>query len=240
MKLIRVLILTIFFSSKLFGQNIDSIQIKFANKVCNCIGEVKEYNELKTKIDKCYIDTFNFIFNGATQEEIKFYTVAGNLQKVGEKLEFYLKSICPNVTKIIEEYVKPKKIEGSYPSNLNEAKLENKISSLNGKTIAFDGEIIKINNTNPEKTFLKIKLKNGILIWVGDMTNSELNIIGNSRRFLGYFIIIEKDDKEQTELGYYVLSFASYDKLNDKLTMYPGSERQIYEWANGNVPKSQK
>jgi hypothetical protein len=144
---------------------------------------------------------------------------------------------------VIKEYIKPKKNEGSYPTNLDETKLEVKskdIAYLDGKTIAFDAEIIKVNRTNPERVFLEIKLKNGEKLWVGDMTNSELNVEGNERRFLGYFVTIEKDNQEQTEMGYYVISFASYEKITDKLIMYPGTEKQIYEWANGNVPKSKK
>ena len=243
MKRILILVIITFLTNNIFGQNLDTIQAKFAKKVCNCIGETKDYAELKPKIDKCYDDTFNFIFNDATPEEIKFYTGEGNLQKVGKKLEFYLKSDCQNVKKVIEAYIKPKNIKGSYPTNLDENKLKNKgkeIESLNGKTVAFDAEIIKINNTRKDKVFLKVKLSNGEILWVGDMTNSDLNLVGNKRRFLGYFTMTKNKTEEQTELGYYILSFASYDKQTNKLNMFPGSERQIYEWANGKVPQSKE
>ncbi|MFM2387565.1 MAG: hypothetical protein RL660_2322 [Bacteroidota bacterium] len=240
---LKILLVLTFISAQACAQQLDSIQARFAERVCNCIGEIAEYEDLKPKIDRCYKDTFNFIFNNSTPEEVKFYLGEGNLQKIGMKLEYYLKSQCPSVRKVIQEYIKPKKSEGSYPTNLDEKKLEAKrkdIDDLEGKIVAFDAEIVKVNRSNPERIFLEVKLQNGEKLWVGDMTNSELNIEGNKRRFLGYFVTTEKDDQEQTEMGYYIISFASYEKITDNLVMYPGTEKQIYEWANGKVPKSKK
>lgn len=243
MKLIRLTAIAFIITTNCFGQNIDSIQKKFATKVCNCIGEVKKYEDLKPKIDMCYDTTMNFIFNDATPEEIKFYTGTGNLKVVAQKLEYYLKSSCPSVINVIQEYIKPKDKGSSYPTNFDNTKLEDAkkdLHSWNGKTIAFNAEIIKVNKSNPEKTFLKVKLDNGGVLWVGDMANSKFDNIGNKTRFVGYFILAEKDNDEQTELGYLVISFASLDLETYNLTMYPGSEKQIYEWANGEVPKSKK
>lgn len=240
MKLFLLTAFTIFITPICLGQNIDSIQKKFATKVCNCIGEVKKYEDLRPKIDKCYDTTMNYIFNDATPDEIKFYTGKGNLKVVAQKLEFYLKSSCPSVVNVIREYVKPKNKESSYPTNFDNTKLEEAKKDLNpwnGKTIAFNAEIIKVNKSNPDQTFLKVKLDNGDILWVGDMANSKFDNIGNKRRFIGYFIVTAKDNEEQTELGYLVISFASLDLGTYNLTMYPGSEKQIYEWANGKVPK---
>lgn len=243
MKKIKLIAITFFITAACLAQNIDSIQNKFATKVCNCIGEVKKYEELKTKIDMCYDTTMNFIFNDATPEEIKFYTGSGNLKVVAQKLEYHLKSNCPSVVAVIKEYVKPKDTARSYPTNFDHTKLEEAkkdLNSWNGKTIAFNCEIIKVNKSKPDKTFLKVKLYNGDTLWVGDMSNSEFNIIGNKTRFIGYFILTEKNNEEQTERGYFVISFASLNLGTNNLTMHPGSEKQIYEWANGNVPKSKK
>jgi len=185
----------------------------------------------------------NFIFNDATPEDVKFYAGAGNLKVVAQKLEYHLKSSCPSVVKVIEEYIKPKDKVNSYPTNFDNTKLDaakNNLNSWNGKIIAFNAEIIKVNKSNPDKTFLKVKLDNGAILWVGDMGNSTFNIIGNKTRFLGYFTLTEKDNDDQTELGYLVISFASLDLGTNNLTMYPGTEIQIYKWANGNVPKSKK
>jgi hypothetical protein len=59
MKKIKILLLLTFISTQIFGQQLDSIQARFANRVCNCIGEITEYKDLKPKIDRCYKDTFN-------------------------------------------------------------------------------------------------------------------------------------------------------------------------------------
>lgn len=237
------MVVAFFITTNCFGQNIDSIQKKFATKVCNCMGEIKKYEDLKPKIDRCYDTTMNYIFNDATPEEIKFYTGKGNLKVVAQKLEYYLKSSCPGVVNVIQEYVKPKDKESSYPINFDNTKLEDakkNFNSWNGKTIAFNAEIIKVNKSNPAKTYLKVKLNNDEFLWVGDMANSKFDNVGNKTRFIGYFILTEKDSDEQTEFGYLVISFASLDVGTNNLTMYPGSEKQIYEWANGTVPKSTK
>jgi hypothetical protein len=241
MRLLKLTVFTSLIATKCVGQNIDSIQKKFATKVCNCIGEVKTYEDLKPKIDKCYDATMNFIFNDATPDEIKFYTGPGNLKVVAKKLEYYLKSSCPTVVNVIQSYIKPKDSERSYPTNFDNIQLMNAkkdLNSWNGKTIAFDAEVIKVNKLSPAKTFLKVKLDNGDLLWIGDMTISKFNNIGNKIRFVGYFIVTEKDNEEQNELGYMILSFASLDMSSNQLTMYPGSEKQIHEWANGTIPKS--
>ena len=243
MNLLKLTAVAFLVTTNCFGQNIDSIQKKFATKVCDCIGEVNKYEDLKPEIDKCYDTTMNYIFNDATPDEIKFYTGTGNLKVVEQKLEYYLKSSCPSVVNVIQEYIKPKDKESSYPTNFDNEKLEDAkkhLNSWNGKTIAFNAEIIKVNISNPAKTFLKVKLDNGDILWVGDMTDSKFNNVGNKTRFLGYFILTEKDNDEQTELGYLVISFASLDLRTHNLTMFPGSEKQIYEWANGKVPKSKK
>ena len=241
MKLIKFVILFLFISARTYSQNLDSLQKKFANNVCGCIGHVDKYSELKPLIDKCYENTMNFIFNGATPQEIKFYSGAGNLKLVSQKLEYYLKSTCPDVVRVIKEYVTPYTNENNYPTNFNQEtlkKAKEDLISYYGKTIAFDAEIVKINKSDPNKIFLKVRFQDGQTIWVGDMANSDFEIVGNKVRFLGYFIMADKNsDEEYNQSGYLVVSFSSVELTSNKLAMYPGSEKQIHAWVNGKVPE---
>ena len=242
MKLLKSLLLFLPITGHCYSQNLDSLQKKFANKICNCIGNIDKYEELKSSIDKCYGSTMNFIFNDATADEKKFYIGAGNLKLVAQRLEYNLKSTCPNVVTVINEYVKPKSKENNYPTNFNQktfVEASKDLSSWNGKTISFDAEIIKINKSNPSKPFLKVKLANDQIIWVGDMTNSNFEIVGNRVRFLGYLNLSDKSNNEEfNELDFVVISFASLELNSNKVAFYPGSEKQVYVWANGEIPKS--
>lgn len=226
-----------------FGQSVDSLQKKFSNKVCNCLGTIESYDKLKPKIDECYEKVYNFIFNDASPEEIKFYSNTGNLKVVTQKLEYYLKSTCPEVVRVINEYIRPKNVTNSYPVNFESHNLEDALSNpkiWGNRTIAFEGEIIKTVTTTPAKLFLKVKLNNGNHIWVGDMTNSKFSTVGNKLRFLGYLIQANIDNTEQSEQGFAVISFGSLDLSSKQISMYSGSEKQIHEWANGKVPQSVK
>jgi hypothetical protein len=242
MKHIKVIILFLVVSARVYSQNLDSLQKKFANNVCSCIGHVDKYSKLKPLIDKCYENKMNFIFNDATPQEIKFYSNPSNLNLVSQKLEYYLKSTCPDVVRVIKEYVTPYTNENNYPTNFNQEtlkKAKEDLISYNGRTIAFDAEIVKLNKSDPKKIFLKVKFQDGQIMWVGDMANSDFEVVGNNVRFLGYFIMAEKNsDEEYNKLGYLVISFGSVELTSNKLAMYPGSEKQIHAWVNGKIPES--
>ena len=244
MKSIKSLLLLLLITGQCYSQNLDSLQRKFANKVCNCIGNIDKYEALKPLIDKCYDSTMNLIFNDATPDEIKFYAGAGNLKLVAQKLEYNLKSTCPSVVRVINEYVKPKSTENNYPINFDQKTFEDASKNLNawnGKTISFNAEIIKINKSNPNRPFLKVKLTNDQILWVGDMASSNFEIVGNKVKFLGYFTLSDKSSKDEyNELDFLVISFASLELNSNKVAFYPGSEKQVYVWANGEVPKSKK
>ncbi|MDP9042826.1 MAG: hypothetical protein M3N30_12660 [Bacteroidota bacterium] len=244
MKLLKSSLLLLFIIGHCYSQNLDSIQKKFAIKVCNCIGQVNNYEELKPLIGKCYDTTMNYIFNDATPDEVKFYTSPGNLKLVAQRLEYDLKSTCPTVVRVINDYIKPRSKENNYPTNFDQKTFEEAKKDLNswdGRTISFDAEIVKVNKSNPTKPFLKVKLASGQFIWVGDMTNSDFEIAGNKVRFLGYYHLADKSSKDEyNQFDFVVISFASLELNSSKITFYPGSEKQIFVWANGEVPKSKK
>lgn len=240
MKVFIAFILMLVISSKIFAQDLDSLQRKFANKVCTCIGNINSYEELKPAIDKCYSRTMNFIFNDATAEEVKFYAGSGNLKLLVQKLEYHLKSYCPNVVQVINAYIKPASADNSFPRNYGapgSPSLKDSWTSWEKKTIAFDAEVLDTVQASFSRTFLKVKLDDGQLVWVGDMTSSKSNAIGSKVRFLGYITPANKQKVEQyTETAFIIISFASVELSTKKLAMYPGSEIQIHDWANGIVP----
>lgn len=172
------------------------------------MGHIDNYDQLKPSIDKCYDSTMNFIFNGATPEEIKFYTGNGNLKVVAQKVGYYLKSTCPDVIRVINEYVKPKTNENNYPTNFDQNNLKevkNNLNSWSKRTVAFNAEIVKIIRTRFVGWFIP--------------TDKSFNEEFNSD-------------------GYLVVSYGSVDLASNKLSMYPNSEILIHEWANGKVPET--
>jgi len=204
------------------------------------MGHIDNYDQLKPSIDKCYDSTINFIFNGATPEEIKFYTGNGNLKLVAQKLGYYLKSTCPDVIRVINEYVKPKTNENNYPTNFDQNSLKevkNNLNSWSKRTVAFNAEIVKIIKTDEDKIFLKVKFSDDQTLWVGDMSHNTSWQPGNKIRFVGWFIPTDKSFNEEFNRdGYLVVSYGSVDLASNKLSMYPNSEILIREWANGKVP----
>jgi hypothetical protein len=242
-KVIHLIVFSLLLTSA-YGQNLDSLQRKFAAKICTCVGELEKYEQLKPVLDKCYDKTMNFIFNDATPEEVKFYGVPGNLQLLNQNLEQNLKTQCPAIKKLVEESVKPGKKGNSYPVNFNSRQLEEAkkdLKSWDGKIVAFDGEIIEVNFLGPNRPYLKVKLDDQV-VWVGSMVNSKFETVGNRIRFLGYFSLTKSGDPggDLNKSGFHILAFGVIELKSMELAMFPGSEVQVREWANGKVPKAGK
>jgi len=155
-------------------------------------------------------------------------------------MQYYLETSCPEVIRVIQDYVTPTDTTNSFPVNFNGQLLlaaAKDTGAWFGKTISFNGEIIKIDSTVPNKKFLKVKLDNGQTIWVGDMAAGLFSTVGNEIRFMGYFVASDSTakNKEFNEQDYLVISFASVELSSKKVAMYPGSEKQIRDWANGMI-----
>jgi hypothetical protein len=245
MKKLILLIFSLFLFGSAYCQNLERMQKKFALKVCDCIGKLGSYEQLKPKLDKCYDSTMNFIFNGATPEEVKFYAGPGNLKLVSQNLEQNLKADCPTVKKLIEAYTAPKKEAKPYPTNFSSQDLQeakSNLSNWNGRIIAFDAKVIEVASLEPNRPYLKVQLDGGQEIWVGSMANSKYETVGNNIRLLGYFSLTGKSGPQEklNDSGYHVLAFGVVDLKSMQAASFPGSEVQIREWANGKVPEVRK
>tara|TARA_B100000809_G_scaffold262401_1_gene313295 strand:- start:905 stop:1636 length:732 start_codon:yes stop_codon:yes gene_type:complete len=223
-----------------YSQNTEVFAKKITEKMCNCIGNVEKYESLKPKLDSCYDKSINDAAIHATSEEIK---IIGNLEdfnKVKYLIGKFIKTDCEAVKSVVIEEAKPSTNDNPYPTNFTTKDLKKAVkkpNSYNGKIIAFDGKIIKVNSLGENKPYLKVELENGQSIWVGSMVNSQYDKVGNSIRFLGYYSLVEKNEIEFNKSGFHILTFGEVDFKTKQLAFMPGSESQIKEWGKGQIPK---
>lgn len=228
------------------GQETDKFAKKIADNMCDCIGNVDKYKNLKHKLDSCYDKTMNEAVIHASSEEIKIIGNTAEFSKVKQSLEGLIKTNCKTVRQLIETEIQPSSaVDSPYPTNFTseDYKRARKYpEQWDGKIVAFDGEIVEANYPSPNKPYLKVKLDGGHIIWIGSMVNSQFDKVGNKIRFLGYFTLTSKDDISKTyhDNGFHVLAFGEIDHKTKQLAMLPGSELQIKEWAVGQIPKGKR
>jgi len=233
-----ILFLTLITSS--YGQDTEKFAKKITNKMCECIGKVEKYENLKSKLDSCYDKAINDAAIHATPEEIKIIGNTEDFNNVKYRIGKLIKTDCENVKNVVVKEAQPSTNENPYPINFTPKdfkKAKKKPNSYNGKIIAFDGKIVEVKSLGENKPYLKVELENGQLIWVGSMVNSKYDKVGNSIRFLGYFSLIGKDEIEYNKLGFHILAFGEIDLKTKQLAFMPGSETQIKEWGKGQIPK---
>ncbi len=233
-----ILFITLIASS--YGQDTEKFAKKITDKMCDCIGKVEKYDNLKSKLDSCYDKAINDAVIHATSEEIKIIGNTEDFNKVKYRIGKLIKTDCETVKNIVVEEAQPSTNENPYPINFTAKdfkKAKKKPDSYNGKIIAFDGKIIEVKSLGENKPYLKVELENGQLIWVGSMVNSQYDKVGNSIRFLGYYSLIGENEIEYNKLGFHILAFGEIDLKTKQLAFMPGSESQIKEWGKGQIPK---
>ncbi len=242
MRVFTVIILLLTLVSTCFGQETEKFAKKIAGNMCNCLGNVDEYKDLKPKLDSCYDKKINEAAIQANSEEIKIIGNINEFNKVKQSLEVLIKTNCGVVKKLVEKEVKTTSTENPYPTNFTSReykKAKKNLDLWNEEIIAFDGEIVEVNYPSPNKPYLKVRMDDGQTIWIGSMVNSPYDMVGNAVRFLGYFTLTSKDDisKSYHDLGFHILAFGEIDQKTKQLAMLPGSELQIKQWGLGQVPK---
>ncbi|MES2730852.1 MAG: hypothetical protein V4714_03855 [Bacteroidota bacterium] len=245
MRKLKLVLIALFLFGSTYCQSLENLQKKFATKVCDCIGELDNYEQLKPKLNKCYDSTMNYIFNGATSEEIKFYTGSGNLKLISQNLEQNLNTYCPTVKRVSKEFILPSNKANPYPTNFSShdlQKAKENLSAWDGRIIAFDAKIIEVASVGPNRPYLKVQLDTGEELWVGSMANSKYETVGNSVRLLGYFALTQLEGLHANlnKLGYHVLAFGIVDLKLMQIAYFSGSEVQIREWSNGKIPQVRK
>jgi hypothetical protein len=242
MRIITTIILLLTLVGSCFGQETEKFAKKIADNMCNCLGNIDKYKDLKPKLDSCYDKKINEAAIQATSEEIKIIGNINEFNKVKQSLEELIKTNCEAVKKLVEKELNTTSTENPYPTNFTShecKKAKKNLDQWNGEIVAFDGEIVEVNYPSPNKPYLKVRMEGGQTIWIGSMVNSQYDKVGNTVRFLGYFTLTSKDDisKSYHDFGFHILVFGEIDHKTKQLAMLPGSELQIKQWGLGQIPK---
>jgi len=240
MRATNTIILILIFIGNSFGQSTEKFAIKITKKMCDCIGIVDNYENLKAKLDSCYDIAINYAAIHASPEEIQIIGNTKEFNEVKNQIAKLIKVDCEAVKNVVIKEAQPSTNENSYPINFTTKdfnKAKRNPESFNGKIIAFNGRILEVKSLGQNKPYLKVELENGQIIWVGSMVNSQFDKVGNSIRFLGYFSLIKKGEIEFNNSGFHILAFGEIDLATKQLAFMPGSESQIKEWGQGLIPK---
>ncbi|MGI6291913.1 MAG: hypothetical protein ACOXZH_05785 [Bacteroidales bacterium] len=241
MRTITTTILILICIGNTLGQNNEKLAKKITKKMCDCIGFIDKYENLNAKLDSCYDLALNDIIMNATPKEIQIIGNTEEFNEVKNRIGKLIKVDCDAVKNVIIQEVQSSINESSYPTNFTTKELKEakrNLDSYDGKIIAFDGKIVEVKSLGENKPYLKVELENGETVWIGSMVNSQFDKVGNSIRFLGYFLLVKKGEIEFNNSGFHILAFAEIDLKTKKLAIMPGSESQIKEWGQGKIPNT--
>jgi hypothetical protein len=132
-----------------------------------------------------------------------------------------------------ETKVNPK----SFPTNIQIGNI-NELEKLEGKVIAYDGIIEKIENSRNNTPFYKIKINGENYLWTVLMFKNDKNKVGDKIRVVGYLFPADPDEKDKKYLDtkYMVIAFGLVDFENSNFLMMEGIQKQ--EWIEGKIPSS--
>lgn len=124
----------------------------------------------------------------------------------------------------------------SFPTNVLDGS-DKELSSYEGKVIAFDGIIEKIETSGKNTPLYKLKITNENYLWTILMFKNDSNKIGDKVRILGY-LRTNKQNKESYLVGkYMVIAYGLIDFLGSKFLFIDGAVQQKQEWIDGRVPR---
>jgi hypothetical protein len=248
MKTTLIVFTLLTFHIGLFSQSVDSLTAKISNQICDCIGDIEKYSDLKPRFDPCYDEAMNNVFVTATPDDIKILGNTDMLKKINSDIIPYLNTHCEQIKELISNELDNSVDESSksgtkaFPTNFTEKDI-NKINKWNEKIIAFDGEIIRVETSRRNTPYYEMRL-GGKSIWIISMVDSGFEKKGNKARVVGYLIPIDKsDNKHERQFhnqDYHVLVMGIVDLKTEKLSYFPGSEMQMKQWINGQIPSSGK
>jgi len=240
MKTTLIIFTLLSFHFGLFSQSTDSLTAKISNQICDCIGDIEKYSELKQRLAPCYDEVMNNAFVTARLDNID------SLKKIKSEIISYCITHCEQITKLtlhdIDDLVIDSSKSGtkSFPTNFTEKDIE-KINKWNEKIIAFDGEISQVETSSLNTPYYKMKLGEKS-IWIFSMLDSGFEKKGNKVRIVGYLLPIDtlnnKIEHQFHNQDYYVLVIGIVDIKTKKLTYFPAYEIQIEQWTNGQIPSS--
>jgi hypothetical protein len=125
----------------------------------------------------------------------------------------------------------------SFPTNIQIGNIE-ELKKFDGKVIAYDGTIEKIEMSRNNTPFYKLKISTDSYLWTVLMFKNEANKVGDKVRIVGYLMPSEPNEAEKQYLDtkYMVIAFGLLDFENSNLLMTEGKQKQ--EWIEGKIPSS--
>ncbi len=132
-----------------------------------------------------------------------------------------------------------KPTDKSFPTNIHEGS-EKELSKVDGKIVAFNGTIEKIENSRNNTPFYKLKITDGNYLWTVLMFKNEANKIGDKVRVVGYLRPNEpnEDEKKYLDGKYMVIAFGLIDFNNSSFLFLEGAGQQKQEWLDGKIPSA--
>ena len=125
----------------------------------------------------------------------------------------------------------------SFPTNIQEGSIK-ELKKFDGKVIAYDGTIEKIENSRNNTPFYKLKISDNNYLWTVLMFKNDANKIGDKIRVVGYLRPSEPDETEKKYLDtqYMVIAFGLVDFKNSNFLFLGGAGQQRQEWIDGKIP----
>ena len=129
--------------------------------------------------------------------------------------------------------------EKSFPTNIFKGS-NRELKKFDGKVIAYDGIIEKVENSRNNTPFYKLKISNNNYLWTVLMFKNETNKIGDKVRVVGYLRPAEPNENEKQYLDtkYMVIVFGLVDFETSNFLFLGGAEQQKQEWIDGKIPSS--
>lgn len=146
-----------------------------------------------------------------------------------------------SVTNLLGQSNSPttKSTDKSFPTNIKEGS-EKELNKFDGKVVAFDGTIEKIENSRNNTPFYKLKIAADHYLWTVLMFKNEANKIGDKVRVVGYLRPNEpnEDEKKYLDGKYMVIAFGLIDFNNSNFLFLGGAGQQKQEWIDGKIPSA--
>src|SRR5690606_27766690 len=124
----------------------------------------------------------------------------------------------------------------SFPTNIQKGS-ERELDKFDGKVVAFDGTIEKIENSRNNTPFYKLKIEEDNYLWTVLMFENDANKIGDKVRVVGYLGPNEpnEDEKKYLDGKYMVIAFGLVDFTNSNFLFLDGAEQQKQDWIDGKI-----
>jgi hypothetical protein len=134
-----------------------------------------------------------------------------------------------------------KATEKSFPTNLNHENFST-LEKLNGKIVAFDGTIEKVENSRNNTPFYKLRVGDSSYLWTVLMFKNETNKTGDTIRVVGYLTQTPTDanesEKQYLDGKYMGIAFGLVDFKNSNFLFASSAGKQKKEWIDGKIPSS--